>query len=77
MKLVTIDREFDVAHAELLRGRLQAAGFDAVIQGEEAVVSGFGTGTLGPVRLQVPAEQAEDATALIKDFDSEEDKSAE
>ncbi len=70
MKLVTIDSEFDITHAEPLRSRLEAAGFHPVIQGEEAAASSFGTGTVGPVRLQVPMEEMEDALILVKDFES-------
>ncbi|MDB4459251.1 DUF2007 domain-containing protein [bacterium] len=77
MKLVTIDREFDVMHAELLRSRLEAAGFHPVIQGEDAALTGLGTATMGPVRLQVPMEEAEEAIALVKDFDSGKEDSAE
>ena len=60
-------------HAELLRSRLEAAGFHPIILGEDNAL----TTAVGPVRLRVPLEEAEEAKALIADFDTREEDSAE
>jgi hypothetical protein len=65
MKLVTVFNGFNPAEAQLVRSRLEAAGFDPFIPNEN---SAFGTEgysmAVGGIRVQVP----EDQLALAKEF---------
>lgn len=61
-KLVTIHRCDNPIEAHILKGRLVAAGFHCVIQGEHSgnipeITALF----MGGVQLQVPEDQAKDA----------------
>jgi len=67
-ELVTIDRFLFVADAELARAALEAAGIDAVLVDENAVRLSWGDALAhGGVRLQVRAEDAEDAAEVLRD----------
>jgi hypothetical protein len=66
MALVTVFRTFSPGEAQLVRSRLEAAGFTAEVTHELSALSmdGYSMAT-GGVRVQVPADQAEEARALI------------
>ena len=64
--LVTVATFPDVAEAELAKGRLQLEGIAAfVIDAQTAGVMPFLTGSTGGVRLQVRAENAEQAREIL------------
>jgi hypothetical protein len=66
MDLETVFRTFNVAEAQLIRSRLEAAGFNAEVTHELSALSMEGYSmTTGGVRVEVPADQAEDAKRLI------------
>ena len=65
--LVTIDRFLFVADAELARGTLEAAGIDAVLADENTVRMSWGDAQAhGGVRLQVRAEDVEEAEEILR-----------
>ena len=66
MKLVTIYRAFQSADAQLVRSRLEAAGFLATVTHEIAsiVMDGYSMAT-GGILVQVPEDQAVEARALL------------
>ncbi len=67
MELRTIYNTLNSADANLLRGRLEVAGFDAFIHGEMAGMTlGGYTSAAGGIRIQVPEDQADEARALIE-----------
>ncbi len=66
MELRTIYNTFNQADADLLRGRLEAAGFDSSIQGEFASVTVGSFSSAGGIRILVPEDQADEARALIE-----------
>jgi hypothetical protein len=72
MELVTVFRTFSPGEAQLVRSRLEAAGFLAQVTHELSALSmeGYSMST-GGVRVQVPADQAEDALALVQAEPSE------
>ena len=66
MKLVTVFRTFSPAEAQLVRSRLEAAGFFAQVTHELAALSmeGYSMST-GGVRVEVPEDQAQNAQDLL------------
>jgi hypothetical protein len=65
---VTVYRTFNIADAELVRSRLEAAGFVATVTHELASLSMEGYSmAAGGVRVEVPAEEAEDAKSLLEE----------
>ena len=64
MEPVVVFRTFDLAEAQLLRSRLEAAGIDAEVTHENSAANLDIPG--GGVRVVVPPEQVEDARALIE-----------
>lgn len=67
MQLVTIFNSFNPGEAQLIRSRLEAAGFLAQVAHELSALSMDGYSmAAGGIRVQVPADQAEDARALIE-----------
>ncbi len=68
MELVTVFRTFSPGEAQLVRSRLDAAGFNAQVTHELSALSmdGYSMAT-GGVRVQVPADQADEARAFIAD----------
>jgi hypothetical protein len=70
MELVTVFRTFSPGEAQLVRSRLEAAGFTAEVAHELSALSmdGYSMAT-GGVRVQVPAEQAEEVRAFIAQLD--------
>jgi len=67
MTLVTVYTAFSSADAQLIRSRLDAAGFHAVVQHELASLSMEGYSmAAGGIQVQVPEIEAEEARELIK-----------
>ncbi len=71
MELVTVFRSFSPGEAQLVRSRLEAAGFAAEVTHELSALSmdGYSMAT-GGVRVQVPADQAAEAQALLGETDT-------
>lgn len=66
--LVTIDRFLFIADAEVARATLEAAGIDAVLVDENIVRMSWGDAQAhGGVRLQVRAEDADEARAILEE----------
>jgi hypothetical protein len=63
MDPVVVFRTFDLAEAQVVRSRLQAAGLTADVAHENSAANFDVPG--GGVRVVVPAEQANDARALL------------
>jgi hypothetical protein len=65
MELITVYRAFNPADAQLVRSRLEAAGFHPVVANELSALSIEGYGlTVGGILVQVPDEEA----AEVKEF---------
>jgi hypothetical protein len=66
MSLVTIYRAFNPADAQLVRSRLEAAEFQAVVFNELSALSldGYSVAA-GGILVQVPEEEAEEARAFL------------
>jgi hypothetical protein len=70
MELVTVFRTFNPGEAQLIRSRLEAAGLMAEVTHELSALSIDGYSmSAGGVRVQVPADQVDDARALISNRD--------
>jgi hypothetical protein len=67
MEPVTVFRTFNLPEAQIIRSRLEAAGFMAEVIHELATLGteGYSMAT-GGVKVQVPSEQAADARELIE-----------
>jgi len=66
MELVTIYTAFNPADAQLVRSRLEAAGFHAMVAHELSALSMDGYSmAVGGVRVQVPEAEAADARELL------------
>ena len=66
MQLVTIFSAFNPAEAQLVRSRLDAAGFHASVADELAALSIEGYSmAVGGVRVQVPDAEASEATEFL------------
>ena len=67
MDLVTVSRCFNPADAQLIRSRLEAAGFHAIVADELAALSmdGYSLAT-GGIRVQVPDSEAADAKEFLE-----------
>ena len=67
MELKTVFSTFSSAEANLVRGRLEVAGFQAFIHGEIAGMNFEGyTAATGGIRIQVPEDQFAEARALVE-----------
>lgn len=66
MDLVTIYRAFNLADAELVRSRLDAAGFHPFVADEMAAANYPVIVAGGGVRVQVPDTEAEEARAFLQ-----------
>ncbi len=66
MSWVTVHLTFSPADAQLVRSRLEAAGFTVNVAGELSALStdGYSMAT-GGVQVQVPEPQADEARALL------------
>ena len=68
MELVTVFTAFNPAEAQLVRSRLEAAGFHVFVAGELAALSVDGYAlAVGGIRVQVPEVDAEAALELVRD----------
>ena len=66
MKLVTIFTAFNPADAQLVRSRLEAAGFNPFVAGEIAALSMEGYSlAAGGIRVQVPEIEVADAKEFL------------
>ena len=66
MSLVTVFTAFSPAEAQLVRSRLEAANFHAVVLHELSALSLDGYSlAAGGIRVQVPEEEAADARELL------------
>ncbi len=66
MKPVTIATHFNLAEAELIRARLEAAGFHPFIANESTAGWFGGTSTAARIRVEVPEDEADDARELLE-----------
>jgi hypothetical protein len=64
-EMVTVERYTDMLQAELAKGRLESAGIDCFLAGENAGLL-YGNG-LDSVQLQVAAVDEDDARAILND----------
>ncbi|EEF57417.1 putative signal transducing protein [Pedosphaera parvula] len=70
MELVTIFRAFNAVEAQLVRSRLDAANFHAVVTHELSALSMDGYAlAVGGILVQVPAEEASEAKEFLKASD--------
>ena len=66
MDWVTVFKAFNAAEAQLIRSQLEVAGFQAIVTNELSALSlGANALGLGGIRVQVPADVAEEARALV------------
>ena len=66
MAFVTIFTAFNPAEAQLVRSRLEAAGFHPFVANEDAALSMDGYGiTVGGILVQVPEVEAADAKEFL------------
>jgi hypothetical protein len=63
-KVVTIAEFIEPLEAEMAKMRLESAGIDVFLSGENARIMEPG---LGPLQLQVKAEDEQDARAILAD----------
>jgi hypothetical protein len=66
MKLVTVHTAFNPADADLVRSRLEAAGFHPVITGLSALSTEGYALTTGGILVQVPDSEAGEAAEFPK-----------
>ncbi len=66
MEPTTIFKAFNPADAQLVRSRLEAAGFHAIVAHELSALSLDGYSmAVGGIRVQVPADEAEEAKQFL------------
>jgi Putative prokaryotic signal transducing protein len=65
MNMITIATNFNLTEAELVRARLEAAGFHPVINNENFAGWLGGTSSAAVLRVEVPEEEAADAKELL------------
>jgi hypothetical protein len=67
VNLVTIFKGWNLNEAELVRSRLEAAGFHAVVVNEYAAnMFGGSNNALSPVSIQVPESEAADVREFLE-----------
>jgi hypothetical protein len=74
MELTTIFTTFNPAEAQLYLSRLKSAGFDACLADELSALN-YNVAS-GGTKLQVPADQAQDARALLDSGNSDDSQEA-
>jgi len=68
MEPVTIFKAFNPADAQLVRSRLEAAGFHAIVAHELSALSLDGYSmAVGGIRVQVPENEAEEARNFLNE----------
>jgi hypothetical protein len=66
MEPTTVYKAFNPAEAQLVRSRLEAAGFHAIVAHELSALSLDGYSmAVGGIRVQVPGDEAEEATQFL------------
>ena len=65
MKLVTLATNYNLADAELMRSRLEAAGFHPFIANEISAGWLGGTSTATMLRIEVPENELADANEFL------------
>ena len=66
MSLITVSTAFNPVDAQLVRSRLEAAGFHAVVSHELSALSMDGYAlAAGGILVQVPADEAADAKEFL------------
>ena len=71
MQMVTVSTAFNPADAQLVRSRLEAAGFHSVVKNELSALSMDGYGlAVGGILVQVPEAEAADAREFLNAPDS-------
>ncbi|HLP78664.1 MAG TPA: DUF2007 domain-containing protein [Candidatus Paceibacterota bacterium] len=67
MEPTTVFKAFNPAEAQLVRSRLEAAGFHAIVAHELSALSLDGYSmAVGGIRVQVPGDEAEEAEQFLK-----------
>ncbi len=75
LQLVTVYQSMGMLGAQVVKGKLEAAGIPTMLKYESAgLVFGLTIDGLGMVEVQVPEEYAEDAEALVSE-DEPDDRS--
>ena len=75
--MVTVSRAFNPADAQLVRSRLEAAGFHAVVTGELSALSLDGYAmAAGGILVQVPESEAEEAKQFLEESQAADDSGA-
>lgn len=70
MDMVTVFRTFNLPEAQVIRGRLEAAGLFARVRNEQSTLAG-GAGIAGvEYRVDVPEAEAPAARALVEQSES-------
>ena len=78
MKLVTVYQAFNPGDAQVIRSRLEASGFYALVANELSSLSMDGYAmAAGGILVQVPDEEAADARALIESCQASPDDTAQ
>ena len=68
MSLITVSRAFNPADAQLVRSRLEAAGFHAVVTSELSALSLDGYAmAAGGILVQVPETEAAEAKQFLEE----------
>ncbi|MGN6553134.1 MAG: putative signal transducing protein [Verrucomicrobiota bacterium] len=68
MEPVTVFTAFNPADAQLVRSRLEAAGFHAIVAHELSALSLDGYSmAVGGIRVQVPASEADEAKTFLSE----------
>lgn len=66
MKPVTVFVALESAEADLVKGRLESAGFNASVTHETGTFSPEGQVATGGIYVQVPDQEAAEARALLE-----------
>ena len=71
MQMITVATAFNPADAQLVRARLDAAGFHPVVKNELAALSMDGYGlAVGGILVEVPAAEADEVREFLNAPDS-------
>ncbi len=65
MKPVTLCTNFNLAEAEMIRSRLEAAGFHPFVANESSAGWLGGTSAAAQIRIEVPEDELADAKAFL------------
>jgi hypothetical protein len=77
VQLITVYQAFNPGDAQVIRSRLEASGFHAIVANELSSLSMEGYAmAAGGILVQVPETEVADARALIEDFQAHPDDTA-